>query len=263
MTVDDDIATAWAQAGEPPGYKVALGRVAAHLAPNEHVQALAPGRVQDTTGVLTLTDERVLFVTRSPATTLDAGFTFTEIINAESTADGMHSEITLATQAQELVIDQMSEDDAAQLAALISDEVTAPLPVSPAPPVRRPAAVRAAAVPARPAPVVTRPPTSYATTPTAVGPAPKKKRRTFMYVILAINTLFLIWVIIGASGSNSTKDCGSLSADACNSAQNVGKGIGVVIVILLWAVVDVILGVIYLVTRKREPQVIYMQQPPS
>ncbi|WP_276606859.1 hypothetical protein [Nakamurella flava] len=33
-------------------------------------------------------------------------------------------------------------------------------------------------------------------------------------------------------------------------------------ILFLWVAVDVILGVIWLVTRKKEPAVIYLQAPP-
>jgi hypothetical protein len=45
----------------------------------------------------------------------------------------------------------------------------------------------------------------------------KKKRRTFMWVFLAIQALMLVWIIAGASSaSGAPTDCGSLSAQACN-----------------------------------------------
>jgi hypothetical protein len=78
------------------------------------------------------------------------------------------------------------------------------------------------------------------------------KWRPFSWVILIINILFLIWVIAGiASSSGTPKDCGTLSAADCNNAQAVGTGIGVAIIIVFWAFVDVILGVLWLVTRPR------------
>jgi hypothetical protein len=86
--------------------------------------------------------------------------------------------------------------------------------------------------------------------PTAPAPAPaKKKKRVFLWVFLAVQLLFLIWIIAGASSGNDTSTCGTLSQQACNDAQNVGKGIGVVIIVVLWMVVDFFMAVIYGVYR--------------
>lgn len=77
--------------------------------------------------------------------------------------------------------------------------------------------------------------------------------RIFTYVILVVNLIMLIWVISGAaSGSGQPSDCGSLSAESCNDAQNVGTAIGVGILIFLWVALDVILGIIWLITNRRK-----------
>lgn len=89
----------------------------------------------------------------------------------------------------------------------------------------------------------------------------KTKMRKFTWVILAINLLFLIWVIAGAASGGDTSSCGSLSATDCENAQDVGKGIGVVLIIVFWAVVDVILGVLWLITNRRKPEVVYVDRP--
>ena len=77
---------------------------------------------------------------------------------------------------------------------------------------------------------------------------PKKRRRVFMWFFLAVQVLFLIWVIAGAASAGGA-DCGSLDAKTCSDASNAGTAIGVVLVIVLWAVVDIILGITYLVVR--------------
>jgi hypothetical protein len=78
--------------------------------------------------------------------------------------------------------------------------------------------------------------------------------RIFTYVILIVNALFLIWIIAGASSDNDTtaKNCGSLDVKTCNDAQNVGKGIGVTIIIVLWVIVDIILLVLWLITNRKK-----------
>lgn len=76
--------------------------------------------------------------------------------------------------------------------------------------------------------------------------------RVFTYVILTINALFLIWVIVGAaSGSGHATNCGSLDQQTCDSAAHAGTAIGVALIIVFWAVVDVILGILWLVTKPR------------
>ncbi len=93
----------------------------------------------------------------------------------------------------------------------------------------------------------------------AVGPAstmsvpaesPRKRKRVFMWFFLAVQVLFLIWIIAGiSSGSGQPSDCGSLDAETCNAASDTGTAIGVALIFAFWAIVDVILGFIYLVVR--------------
>lgn len=79
---------------------------------------------------------------------------------------------------------------------------------------------------------------------------PTKKRRVFLWVFLAIQVLFLIWVIAGASsGAGQPEDCGTLDAELCNDAADVGTAIGVFMVVILWCIVDFLLGVGYLIYR--------------
>jgi len=81
-------------------------------------------------------------------------------------------------------------------------------------------------------------------------PKPKKKRRIFLWVFLAVQALFIVWIFGGASaGAGQPTDCGSLSQEACNTASDVGTGIGVLLLIMVWAIVDFFLAVIYGVYR--------------
>lgn len=85
--------------------------------------------------------------------------------------------------------------------------------------------------------------------PFAVPPT-RKRRRIFLWFFLAIQALFLIWIIAGiGSASGDPSDCGSLSKETCNNAEAVGTGIGVVLVVGLWMVVDFLLGVGYAIYR--------------
>ncbi|MDT3727808.1 hypothetical protein ROS62_24185 [Streptomyces sp. DSM 41972] len=84
-------------------------------------------------------------------------------------------------------------------------------------------------------------------------PPPKKKHRVFLWVFLAIQVVFLIWVIWGiAQGSGTPEQCRGRTGDdldLCNSASDAGTAIGVWLVIAVWAAVDVILGITYAIYR--------------
>ena len=74
---------------------------------------------------------------------------------------------------------------------------------------------------------------------------PRKRRRIFPWVFLGIQAIFLAWVIAGTSSGART--CHGLTGQAHANcvAGNVGTGIGAVVVIALWVVVDLILGISY------------------
>jgi hypothetical protein len=89
-------------------------------------------------------------------------------------------------------------------------------------------------------------------------------------VILGVNVLFLVWLVTGVGGAASeVQDCEALvgqAKDLCeaeNAGTAVGAGVGAFLIIALWAFVDVILGIIWLVTRKKEPQQVIVQQAPT
>jgi hypothetical protein len=69
--------------------------------------------------------------------------------------------------------------------------------------------------------------------------------------------IMALWIgagIAGASGDDATTDCvRAAGREACDAAGDVGAGIGVGILIVLWFVVFVALALVALLTRKREP----------
>lgn len=77
---------------------------------------------------------------------------------------------------------------------------------------------------------------------------PKKRKRIFLWVFLAVQLIFIIWIATGANSAQSTS-CSGLSAQDCQNAKDVGTTIGVGLIIFLWAAVDVILGLTYGVYR--------------
>jgi hypothetical protein len=73
--------------------------------------------------------------------------------------------------------------------------------------------------------------------------------RPLTWVILAVQVLFIIWIVAGANSASDSCSTDEYS-DACRAGQAIGMAIGMGLIIFLWALVDVILGVIWLVTNK-------------
>ncbi|GAA2332636.1 hypothetical protein OKJ48_30095 [Streptomyces kunmingensis] len=69
-----------------------------------------------------------------------------------------------------------------------------------------------------------------------------------MWFFLAVQAVFLLWIVLGAR-SGGPSDCGTLDAQTCNDAANAGTAVGVGLIIVLWTVVDIILGITYAVVR--------------
>lgn len=104
----------------------------------------------------------------------------------------------------------------------------------------------------------------------AASTQPKRKRRVFMWVFLAIQALFLLWIIIdAASGGPSTAaqvasscyhhawwplyssqaDCVRTASKLYGDAGNVGKGLGIAALVAAWVIVDFLLAVTWFVVR--------------
>jgi hypothetical protein len=75
---------------------------------------------------------------------------------------------------------------------------------------------------------------------------PKKPRRIFMWFFLAVQALFLIWLVAGVSG-NAQESTGLTGTEA--DAYAVGTGIGVMLIIGLWLAVDFLLVIGWAVVR--------------
>lgn len=87
---------------------------------------------------------------------------------------------------------------------------------------------------------------------TAGRPITKRviKIRKFSWFILAVQVLFIVWIIAGIASAGDN----GCTTKACNDASAVGTTLGVGIIVFLWVMVDVILGVIWLVTNNRKPR---------
>jgi hypothetical protein len=104
--------------------------------------------------------------------------------------------------------------------------------------------------------------TTTSTSPAVPEAAPRRRRRVFMWTFLAIQAAFLAWVLSAAFASTaaspadiaqmcghhawwplwkSYQDCAAHSGVV--AAHDVGKGIAISLQIILWVVVDVILGI--------------------
>jgi ABC-type phosphate transport system permease subunit len=101
--------------------------------------------------------------------------------------------------------------------------------------------------------------------------APRKRRRVFMWVFFAIQAIFIIWLVAGLATVHtgpthaqlasacynhnwwplfkSQADCVTHYGGALTDAGNVGKGIGAAIIVIVWVVIDMILGITYGVYR--------------
>ena len=79
---------------------------------------------------------------------------------------------------------------------------------------------------------------------------PRPRRRWGRWVFLAVQVLMLIWVISAGASAGHPTNCGVLDHQTCVSADNAGHGIAVVLLIFLWAALDVIIGVTVLIMRK-------------
>ncbi|MET3805078.1 hypothetical protein ABIB25_002078 [Nakamurella sp. UYEF19] len=94
-------------------------------------------------------------------------------------------------------------------------------------------------------------------------PTEKPRVRIFTWIILVLNVLWLMLLIVQLTNlSHPANDCRSLSQSTCTAAKDIGTTIGAGLIIGLWVAMDVILGILWIVTRKRQPQVIYMNGAP-
>lgn len=105
----------------------------------------------------------------------------------------------------------------------------------------------------------------------APPPRRRRKRRVFPWVFLAIQALFIIWLVTGLATTHagptqaqlaqgcydhnwwplfkSQADCVQHYGGALTDAGNAGKAIGAGIIVALWVAVDVILGIGYGIWR--------------
>lgn len=77
--------------------------------------------------------------------------------------------------------------------------------------------------------------------------------RVMTWVVLVFNVVALAWVIASAASVGNPNHCvAGQAGELCRSATSAGTGIGVGILIALWIAGDIVLGLLWLVTRGRE-----------
>jgi uncharacterized membrane protein len=75
---------------------------------------------------------------------------------------------------------------------------------------------------------------------------PRKLRRVLMWVFIAVQVIFLVWIIVGVVTATGNPECGDLNADDCGSETGAGS-VGMIVV--LWTAVDLVLGIAYIIVR--------------
>jgi hypothetical protein len=73
--------------------------------------------------------------------------------------------------------------------------------------------------------------------------------RKMTWALIAWTGLMGVWIATAIGSAGDAKNCGTLSQKACNDAANVGTGIGVVLLFLLWGFGFVILSLIWFMSR--------------
>ena len=74
-------------------------------------------------------------------------------------------------------------------------------------------------------------------------PLPRKKRRVFLWAFLAIQILFIMWLVsAGTTTDHAVTHCTGVD---CKGATEAGPAIGIGLIVVFWMIADVILGVCY------------------
>jgi hypothetical protein len=75
--------------------------------------------------------------------------------------------------------------------------------------------------------------------------------RPMTWVVLVWNVLCVAWLVSGlaSTADNCAGEVGS-ALEACEAGTAIGAGIGMAFIVFVWVAGDVILGVLWLVTRR-------------
>lgn len=84
-------------------------------------------------------------------------------------------------------------------------------------------------------------------------PPARKGHRVFLWSFLAIQVIFIAWVVAGlASGSGTAEACSGLTGDSlkvCEDTDALGTTIGVGLIVGIWLATDFIVAVMYAMYR--------------
>ena len=75
--------------------------------------------------------------------------------------------------------------------------------------------------------------------------------RKMSWVVVIWNVLMVIWIIAGVASASHAVNCNGISTQTCQAAADVGTGIGVTFILIVWVVGDFLLGILWLVTKPR------------
>ncbi len=73
--------------------------------------------------------------------------------------------------------------------------------------------------------------------------------RKMSWVILIWNALMIAWLVAALTTAHNGSNCGTFDTQACHDAYNTGLAIGAGVLVAIWVVGDIILGIIWLVTK--------------
>jgi len=79
--------------------------------------------------------------------------------------------------------------------------------------------------------------------------------RKMTWAVMIWTAIFAVWIVGGVATANNASDCakdpGGLSTSACTTASNVGTGIGVALIFVLWFIGFIVLALIWLMSRPK------------
>jgi hypothetical protein len=76
--------------------------------------------------------------------------------------------------------------------------------------------------------------------------------RKLTWFILVVQGLFIYWISAGTASISDS--CTGLTGDdlsICEAGTAIGAGLGIGLIIFLWAAADIILGIVWLITNRK------------
>lgn len=77
----------------------------------------------------------------------------------------------------------------------------------------------------------------------------QRKRPVFLWFFIVVQLIFIVWLIVGGNAAQGQPiDCSGITIEDCDdlkTAQDVGTGLGIIVVCLVWFFVDAFLAIGY------------------